>query len=77
MIPRIMGERLAELIGRVMTDPEFLVDLQRSPQTVLAQYELAEDERAAVLKALARLADAPASQRGPALHAALLRRVAT
>ena len=55
--------RLAELVGRVMVDPEFLAALQRSPESILAEYELNDDERSVVLRALARLAQMPAAQR--------------
>lgn len=77
MIMRAMPHRLPELIGRAMIDPDFLADLQRSPDTVLAQYELSEDERRTVLNALARLASAPAHQRAQEFRTALIRRVAT
>jgi hypothetical protein len=69
--------RLAELVGRVMVDPEFLAALQRSPESILAEYELNDDERSVVLGALARLAQVPAAQRDHALRTAFLRRVAT
>ncbi|MBI4246040.1 MAG: hypothetical protein HY614_02515 [Candidatus Rokubacteria bacterium] len=72
-----MASRLPELVGRAMIDPEFLAELQRAPETVLAGYELNDAERAAVLTALGRLGEAPAGQRGVALRNALLRRVAT
>ena len=72
-----MAQTLRELVGRAMIDPEFLADLQRSPETILATYELNDDERATVLSALARLAKTPADQRVHALRTALLRRVAT
>jgi hypothetical protein len=72
-----MALRLPELIGRAMIDPDFLADLQRSPDTILAQYELNEDERRTILGALARLAHAPASDRAQAFRSALIRRVAT
>jgi hypothetical protein len=72
-----MAQRLPELIGRAMIDPEFLADLQRAPDAVLADYELTEDERATVLAALARLGQGSASQRATALRSALIRRVAT
>src|ERR1043166_4613187 len=42
--------RLPELIGRAMIDPDFLADLQRSPEPILAQYELTADERSIVLR---------------------------
>ena len=74
---RAMPPRLPELIGRAMIDPDFLADLQRSPETVLAQYELSADERSTVLRALARLAQTPAGQRAQAFQSALIRRVAT
>lgn len=60
-----------------MVDPDFLADLQRTPEVVLAQYELNDDERRTVLGALARLAQAPAGDRARAFQAALIRRVAT
>ena len=72
-----MGQRLPQLIGRAMIDPDFLADLQRAPETVLAQYELNDDERATVLRALARLAQTPPNQRAQAFQSALIRRVAT
>lgn len=69
--------RLPDLIGRVMIDPDFLAELQRAPEPILAQYELDADERTTVLGALARLATTPLGQRAQALHTALIRRVAT
>jgi hypothetical protein len=72
-----MAQRLPELIGRAMIDPDFLADLQRSPDTVLAQYELNDDERSTVLRALARLATAPVGTRAQEFRTALIRRVAT
>jgi hypothetical protein len=77
MIGRVMAQRLPELVGRAMIDPDFLADLQRSPETVLAQYELNEDERSTVLRALARLAAAPAGTGAQEFRTALIRRVAT
>ena len=47
----------------MMVDPEFLAALQRSPESILAEYELNDDERSVVLRALARLAQMPAAQR--------------
>ena len=71
-----MAQRLHELIGRVMIDPDFLEELRRSPDAVLAEYDLTEDERAAVRQALARLGAAPA-RHVHEFRNALLRRVAT
>jgi hypothetical protein len=72
-----MTPRLPELIGRAMIDADFLAELQRTPDTILARYELNDDERATVLSALARLAATPVGQRGQILSTALIRRVAT
>jgi hypothetical protein len=60
-----------------MIDPDFLADLQRARETVLAQFQLSEDERSTVAQALDRLARTPAHQRAHALRNALIRRVAT
>jgi hypothetical protein len=72
-----MAQGLRDLVGRAMIDPDFLVELQSSPDTLLAQYELNEDERATILQALARLAKTPARQRRHEFQNALIRRVST
>jgi hypothetical protein len=72
-----MTPRLPELIGRAMIDADFLAELQRTPDTILARYELNDAERATVLGALERLAATPAGQRAQVLSSALIRRVAT
>lgn len=72
-----MAQGLKELVGRAMIDPNFLADLQRSPDVVLGQFDLTDQERATVRHALERLATSPPGQRAHALHNALLRRVAT
>ncbi len=77
MIAGEMAQRLQDLIGRAMIDPEFLAELQRAPDALLAQYELTADERATLLQALARLAKTPAGQRRHEFRNALIRRVAT
>src|SRR6266852_392627 len=75
--PRAMSQRLPDLIGRAMVDSDCLADLQRAPDAILAQYELSDDERAAIQTALVRLADTPLNQRALVLRSTLLRRVAT
>ena len=72
-----MTPRLPELIGRAMIDADFLAELQRTPDTILARYELNDAERATVLGALERLAATPVGQRAQVLSSALIRRVAT
>src|SRR5436309_15026261 len=77
MIPRHMAEGLRDLVGRAMVDPDFVLELQGSPNALLADYELSDDERATILRALARLVKTPAGQRRHEFRNALLRRVAT
>ncbi len=72
-----MAQGLRDLVGRAMIDPDFLVELQSSPATLLAEYELNDDERATILQALARLAKMPARQRRHEFQNALIRRVST
>lgn len=72
-----MPSRFPDLVGRAMIDADFLAELQRAPEAILAQFELSDEERAAVRSALLRLARTPPHQRAQALRTALLRRVAT
>ena len=72
-----MPQRLPELVGRLMVDPEFLAEVQRAPETILGQYELSDEERAAVRQALDRLSDTPPGRRAHALRTVLLKRVST
>ena len=74
---RSMAQGLRELVGRVMIDPEFLAELQRAAEPLLAQYELTEAERATVELALARLAQTPVSERRRQFSNTLISRVAT
>jgi len=60
-----------------MIDPEFLAELQRAPESLLAQYELSDSERAIVELALARLAQTPLSERRRQFSNTLISRVAT
>jgi hypothetical protein len=74
---RCMAQGLRELVGRVMIDPEFLAELQRTPERLLAEYELSDAERATVQQALVRLAKTPSSERRHAFRSSLISRVAT
>jgi hypothetical protein len=76
-IIRTMAQGLRELVGRVMIDPDFLAELQRAPETLLAEYELSDAERATVQQALARLAKTPSSERRHEFRSSLISRVAT
>ncbi len=77
MIRATMPSRLPELVGRLMVDPEFVAEMQRTPETILGQYDLTEEELTAVRQALDRLGDTPPSRRANALRTVLLKRVAT
>ena len=68
---------IQELVGRAMVDPDFLDSLVRAPESTLAEYELEESERAAVLQAVRRLQSTPSTQRAGAFHSAMVRRLAT
>ena len=68
---------IRELVGRIMIDQDFLAELVRAPEAILAEYALSPEERTAVLEAVAKLGSTPASKRGPALQAALVKRWAT
>jgi len=72
-----MGLRLPDLVGRAMIASEFLIELRRSPETVLAQYDLTEEEGAVVRRALQRLDRHPTPQQIDELKDALLRRLST
>ena len=72
-----MPPRLPELVGRLMVDPEFVAEVLRTPDAILGQYELTDEERVAVRQALDRLGDTPSNRRANALRTVLLKRVAT
>jgi hypothetical protein len=71
------GKAIQDLVGRVMIDREFLAQLARDPDAVLAGYELTADERAVIMQALGRGAHASEDERAHALQNALLKRWAT
>lgn len=60
-----------------MIDPEFLAELRRAPESVLAQYDLTDEEGAVVRRAIQRLGRSPSPQQIAELKDALLRRVST
>jgi hypothetical protein len=73
-----MGQQgIRELVGRLMIDPDFLAELVRAPETVLAQYSMSHEERAAVLQAVAKLGSTPPHQHARLLKTALVKRWAT
>ncbi len=68
---------MRELVGRAMIDPGFLESIVRSPEAALAEYELLDDERAAVMQAVKRLASTPTKRRAEVFQSAMVRRLAT
>ena len=71
------GKVLQDLVGRVMIDREFLADLVRDPDGVLAGYELTVDERAVIMQALGRGTHGSDQERALALQSVMLKRWAT
>lgn len=69
--------KMRELIGRVMLDKEFLQDLVRDPDAVLALYDLEADERAAIMQAVASSGKQSAADRVRALQVVMMKRWAT
>ena len=72
-----MERGIQELVGRVMIDPDFLGELVRAPDTVLADYRLSPEERETILQAIGRLAQTPDGQQARVFQAALVKRWAT
>ena len=72
-------ERLGirDLVGRAMIDKGFIVELVRDPQTVLADYELSTEERAAIMQAVGRTTSTSDRERARALQIVLMKRWAT
>ena len=63
-----------DLVGRIMTDPDFLADLVRDPTAVLAHYTLSVDEHDMVLLAVGREGQAPTAERLRAVKAVMIKR---
>jgi hypothetical protein len=63
-----------DLVGRIMTDPDFLADLVRDPTAVLAHYTLSAEERNMVLQAVGREGQAPTAERLRAVKAVMIKR---
>jgi hypothetical protein len=71
------GKAIQDLVGRVMVDRDFLADLVRDPDAVLAGYELTADERSVILEAVGRGAHVSEQERAHALEFVMLKRWAT
>jgi len=68
---------IRDLVGRAMIDKEFLAELVRDPDRVLADYELTGDERVAIMQAAGRTGSASERERARALQVVLMKRWAT
>jgi hypothetical protein len=71
------GKAIQDLVGRVMIDREFLAQLARDPDVILAGYELTAEERAVIMQALGRGAYVSEEERAHALQNVMLKRWAT
>lgn len=70
-------QRMQDLVGRLMIDKEFLAALVRDPAPILAQYDLAVEERAAILEAASRAGQSSDPERMRSFQAGLMKRWAT
>jgi hypothetical protein len=68
---------MRELIGRAMIEKEFLAELVRDPESVLAGFELRPEERSALMQAVARTGTGSAAERAQAFQSILMKRWAT
>jgi hypothetical protein len=68
---------LRELIGRAMVDEEFREFLVAHPDTVLADFDLQADERAAIIKAATRSRGRPKREQARQFQAVMMKRWAT
>ena len=68
---------IRDLVGRAMIDREFLARLVQDPSSVLAEFDLSADERAAILQAASRTGGDSDLERARALQIVLMKRWAT
>ena len=68
---------IRDLIGRAMIEKEFLTELVRDPETVLAGFDLDPEERDALMQAVARTGSGSAVERARVFQSILMKRWAT
>jgi len=68
---------IRDLVGRAMIDKEFLTELVRDPHTILTEFELSAEERAAIIQAVGRTTNRSEGERTRALQVVLMKRWAT
>jgi hypothetical protein len=71
------GNAIQDLVGRVMIDKEFLAELVRDPDGILAGYDLTAEERAVIMQALGRGGHVSEEERAHVLQNVMLKRWAT
>ena len=77
-VGRGMGQLgIRDLVGRAMIDKQFIVDLVRDPHTLLADFDLSAEERAAIMQAVGRATNTSEQERARALQVVLMKRWAT
>ncbi len=68
---------IRDLVGRAMIDRDFLARLVSDPPSVLEDFDLSADERAAILQAASRSGGESDVDRARALQVVLMKRWAT
>ena len=68
---------IRDLVGRAMIDKDFLTELLRDPLTILADFELSAEERAAIMQAVGRSGNVSDRERARELQGVLMKRWAT
>jgi len=68
---------IRDLIGRAMIEKEFLSELVRDPETVLAGFDLDPEERSALMQAVNRTGSGSPVERARVFQSILMKRWAT
>ena len=68
---------IRDLIGRAMIEKEFLSELIRDPEPVLAGFDLDPEERSTLMQAVARTGIGSTAERARAFQSILMKRWAT
>ena len=63
-----------DLVGRIMIDPDFFVELVRDPAGKLTEFTLTAEERNTVLQAVGRAGEAPTPERLRQVKAVMMKR---
>jgi hypothetical protein len=63
-----------DLVGRIMIDPDFFVELVRDPVSKMTEFTLTAEERNTVLQAVGRASEAPTPERLRQVKAVMMKR---